>query len=82
MRKIYLLFIFSLSSIYCFSQQAYKVTYKQLKEFEGLYQYANNTTLDLAASPKDSLLYAIINKSKYKLVLPLLKRKVAVIFHN
>jgi CubicO group peptidase (beta-lactamase class C family) len=44
------------------------VTYSQLKEFEGLYQYVNNTTLKIAASPKDTLLYAIIHQSKYALM--------------
>jgi CubicO group peptidase (beta-lactamase class C family) len=67
MPKIYLLFILSLTTFFCFSQQTYKVTYGQLKEFEGLYEYANNTTLKIAASPKDTLLYAVINESKYKL---------------
>ncbi len=67
MQKIYLLFILSLTTFFCFSQQPYKVTYGQLKEFEGLYEYANNSTLKIAASPKDTLLYAVINESKYKL---------------
>jgi hypothetical protein len=67
MQKIYLLFILSLTTFFCFSQQTYKVTYGQLKEFEGLYEYANKTTLKIAASPKDTLLYAVINESKYKL---------------
>ena len=51
-----------------FSQQLYKVTYEQLKEFEGLFEYTNHTTLKIAASPKDTLLYAVINESRYKLV--------------
>jgi CubicO group peptidase (beta-lactamase class C family) len=67
MHKIYLLFILSLTPFFCFSQQTYKVSYEQLKEFEGLYEYANNSTLKIAASPKDTLLYAVINESKYKL---------------
>ena len=69
MRKINLLFILSLIFQFCFSQQRFSVTYKQLKAFEGLYEYTNHTTLKIAASPKDTLLYAIINESKYKLVL-------------
>ena len=68
MQKIYLLFVLLLTTFFCFSQQqTYKVTYGQLKEFEGLYEYANNSTLKIAASPKDTLLYAIIHESKYKL---------------
>jgi CubicO group peptidase (beta-lactamase class C family) len=50
-----------------FSQSKYPVTYQQLKEFEGLYEYTNQTTLKIAASPKDTLLYAIINESRYAL---------------
>ncbi|WP_214070403.1 serine hydrolase [Mucilaginibacter sp. dw_454] len=46
---------------------AQKVTYQQLKTYEGLYQSVNNTTLKIAASPKDTNLYAIINLSRYKL---------------
>lgn len=67
MRIIFFLFILSLESRNIFSQQPYKVSYEQLKEFEGLYQYSNNTTLKMAASPKDTFLYAIIDESRYKL---------------
>jgi len=68
MQKIYLLLIFLITSIFGFSQQQYKVTYEQLKEFEGLYEYINHTTLKIAASPKDTLLFAIINESRYSLM--------------
>ena len=47
--------------------QEYVLTYSQLKEYEGMYEYLNNATLKIAASPKDTILYAIINESKYKL---------------
>ena len=67
MKKISLFLILSLLSQLGFSQQTYKVSYDQLKEFEGLYEYINNTTIKLAASPVDTLLYAIIDKSKYPL---------------
>jgi hypothetical protein len=67
MRKIYLLFILLFTSQFSFSQQRYNVAYEQLKEFEGLYEYSNHTTLKIAASPKDTSLYAIINESRYKL---------------
>lgn len=43
------------------------LTYSQLKEYEGLFEYINNSTLKIAASPKDTVLYAIINESKYSL---------------
>lgn len=45
----------------------YSVTYEQLKEYQGLYKYANNVQMKIAASPVDTLLYAIINESKYRL---------------
>ena len=67
MKKIFLLFILSLTAQFCFSQQKYKVNYDQLKEFEGLYEYYNHTTLKMAVSPKDTILYAILDKSRYPL---------------
>jgi hypothetical protein len=68
MRKSSLSLFVIFSCLYCFSQQRYKVSYVQLKAFEGLYEYTNHTTLKIAASPKDTLLYAVINESRYKLV--------------
>ncbi|WP_316632292.1 serine hydrolase [uncultured Flavobacterium sp.] len=67
MKKIYLLLLFLLSLYSGYSQQKLKITYEQLKEYEGIYEYQNNTTLQIAASPKDTILYAIINESKYAL---------------
>ena len=67
MKKTCLLLALSLISQFGFSQPNYKVKYNQLKEFEGLYEYINHTTLKIAASPIDTLLYAIIDKSKYPL---------------
>jgi CubicO group peptidase (beta-lactamase class C family) len=49
------------------STQKYVLTYSQLKEYQGRYEYVNNATIKIAASPKDTILYAIINESKYKL---------------
>jgi len=46
---------------------AQKMGYEQLKAYEGLYEYTNHSTLKIAASPVDTALYAIINKSRYKL---------------
>lgn len=46
--------------------QKYKLTYLKLKEYEGLYQYLNNTTLKIAASPIDTVLLCIINESRYQ----------------
>ncbi len=68
MKSTYLLLFLSLTSRFGLSQQHYTVTYDQLKEFEGLYEYINNTTLKMAASPADTLLYAIIDKARYPLM--------------
>ena len=38
-----------------------------LREFEGRYEYFNHTTLELAAPPRDGLLYALIAGSRYPL---------------
>ena len=67
MKKKYVLLLFLLSAYCGYSQQTFKITYEQLKEYEGIYEYQNNTTLQIAASPKDTILYAIINESKYAL---------------
>ena len=66
MQKAILLLVALISS-YFLAQGQYKVTYKQLKGLEGLYEYENNTTLKMAASPKDTILYAILGESKYPL---------------
>ncbi|NNV54120.1 serine hydrolase domain-containing protein [Limnovirga soli] len=46
-------------------EKKYSLSYKELKEYEGLYQYINNTTLKIAASPIDTILLCIINESRY-----------------
>ncbi len=43
----------------------YFLSYKELKEYEGLYEYKLNLTLKIAASPVDSILLSIINTSRY-----------------
>ncbi len=48
-------------------QESYSITFQQLKEYEGLYEYSNNSTLKIAASPNQTLLFAIINQSRYAL---------------
>ena len=48
-------------------QQAYKYTYQQLREYEGVYHYINSSTLQMAASPKDTVLYAIVSQARYAL---------------
>lgn len=41
------------------------LSYQELKEYEGLYEYIHNTTLKIAASPIDTALLCIINQSRY-----------------
>lgn len=67
MKKYYLQLLLLLTIYSGYSQQKFKITYEQLKEYEGIYEYVNKGTLKIAASPKDTVLYAIINESKYKL---------------
>ncbi len=67
MKQTGLTLIFLLLSALIFAQEKYQTTYHQLKEYEGIYEFVNHTSLSVAASPKDTLLYAIINKSNYAL---------------
>jgi CubicO group peptidase (beta-lactamase class C family) len=41
------------------------LSYQELKQYEGLYEYKNNTTLKIVASPIDTILVCIINESRY-----------------
>jgi hypothetical protein len=67
MRRAIVICIFILLNSKSEAQKPYPINYKQLKEYQGIYQYLNNSTLKIAASPRDTILYAIINESKYKL---------------
>ncbi|HVS93009.1 MAG TPA: serine hydrolase [Mucilaginibacter sp.] len=49
------------------AQQRHQESYQQRKAYEGLYQYINHSTLEIAAPPNDTILYAIINKARYAL---------------
>jgi CubicO group peptidase (beta-lactamase class C family) len=49
------------------AQPVYKVNFQELKGLEGTYAYSENATLQIAASPKDTSLYAIIGTARYKL---------------
>ncbi|WP_183575589.1 serine hydrolase domain-containing protein [Mucilaginibacter sp. X5P1] len=49
------------------AQVIYKPSYNDLKRYQGVYEFTNHTTLQIAASPKDSMLYALIGDSRYKL---------------
>ncbi len=67
MKKISLLLILSAISAFGFAQQQYTLSFAQLKEYEGLYEYVSHTTLRVAASPRDNQLFLIVNQSKYAL---------------
>lgn len=66
--KQQLLFLCSLL-ICAFSsaQESYKITYAELKKYQAHYEYIGNSTLQMAASPKDLKLYAIIDDARYPL---------------
>ena len=61
------IFLIGVSSAVCLSQKDSKLSYQDLKEYEGSYEYFNHVRLQFAASPKDDVLYAIINEAKYPL---------------
>ena len=65
MKRIVLVSISLFTSVFSFSQQKEKIFYKQLKEYEGIYEYSNPLKVSFAASPKDTALIAIINQSEY-----------------
>jgi CubicO group peptidase (beta-lactamase class C family) len=67
MRSLKLTLLLSFISMIILAQTKYKVTFQQLKGYEGRYEYINHGTLQIAASPIDTLLYAIINQSRYPL---------------
>jgi CubicO group peptidase (beta-lactamase class C family) len=66
--KSYLILLFVLNiSLHSYAQLKYKVSYQDLKSYEGLYEYVNHGKIEIAASPKDTILYAFINQSLYPL---------------
>jgi len=67
MKKTGLIAVFLFTSFFSFSQQQNKISYEQLKEYEGIYEYPNQLKVSFAASPKDTALVAIINQSEYVL---------------
>jgi len=67
MKRSVLFSIFLLIFFFSFSQQQNKISYKRLKEYEGVYDYAGHLKVSFAASPKDTVLVAIINQSEYVL---------------
>ncbi|WP_297332269.1 serine hydrolase [Flavobacterium sp.] len=67
MKKYFLLISFLFVQLQGSAQSDYKVSYDSLTEYQGVYEYTNNSTLKIAASPRDIILYAIINQSRYPL---------------
>ena len=67
MKRTTLVSISLFTFFFSFSQQQNKISYKQLKEYEGVYDYAGHLKVSFAASPKDTALVAIINQSEYVL---------------
>lgn len=47
--------------------QMYKPSLAALKEYQGLYENSGGTTLRIAASPVDTMLYALIGEARYPL---------------
>jgi CubicO group peptidase (beta-lactamase class C family) len=68
MRNFKLTLLLSCISSIVFGQMKFRVSLQELQAYEGKYEYINNGTLQIAASPIDTLLYAIINQSRYSLV--------------
>ncbi|MEY4902781.1 MAG: hypothetical protein RLZZ292_596 [Bacteroidota bacterium] len=66
----YLLLLFTFAAFQGYSQQKYKASYKELTEYEGLYEYINNTTIKIVASPIDTTLQCMINESRYPFTNP------------
>src|SRR3569623_2042948 len=68
MRNLVLTFTLIFIRLCGWSQQPkYKPSYHQLKDYEGYYQFINHGTLQMAVSPRDTVLYAIINQARYPL---------------
>ena len=65
MIKTGLISVFLFASFISFSQKQLRISYKQLREYEGVYEYAGHLQVSFAASPKDTALVAIINQSEY-----------------
>ena len=49
------------------STQEEKSEYEKLLDYEGTYEYVNQSTLNIVASEPDTTLYAVIDKEKYPL---------------
>lgn len=49
------------------SSEIEKSKYETLSDYEGKYEYINESTLELKTSPVDTILYAVIDNAKYPL---------------
>lgn len=67
LNKIWITLVLTITTTAVFAQQPYKITYQQLKEYEGVYEYGKEDRLTIAASPVDTCLVAIIKLSSYPL---------------
>ncbi|MBO2011713.1 serine hydrolase domain-containing protein [Hymenobacter negativus] len=67
MKKWVLLLLLGFTSARVFAQAPFARTLVQLQEYQGLYEYENRATLQMAASPRDLVLYAIIADARYAL---------------
>jgi CubicO group peptidase (beta-lactamase class C family) len=67
MKRTGFIIIFLFFFAFLSAQSAHKPAYQQLQEYEGVYEFMNHSTLQIATSPRDTLLYAIVNKSQYPL---------------
>jgi CubicO group peptidase (beta-lactamase class C family) len=67
MKYYYLLTVLLFAFAGAAAQSGYKVSLQDLKTLEGTYAYTEKSTLQIAASPRDTMLYALIGTAKYKL---------------
>lgn len=63
MNKFYFLILILIGC----SAQKEESEYEKLLDYEGIYEYVNQSTLDIVASEPDTTLYAVIDKAKYPL---------------
>jgi CubicO group peptidase (beta-lactamase class C family) len=64
-RSLFILFL--TLTIKAEAQPAYSIQFRELKTYEGTYEYKNHSTLQIAASPVDTMLYALIGDARYRL---------------
>jgi uncharacterized protein YaaR (DUF327 family) len=67
MKPFAFFWMLSLLIVPAFSQTQVPITYQALKAYEGAYEYRNQSPFQIAASPKDNRLYALINEVKFEL---------------